>query len=135
MGALYGPQIDAFGFFRSARRKGVLCSTLSLPMARDGQQPDRACGPSAVDARGRQSQGVCVQNGLDLSGSAGDRRGSPGRSERRFVYRLVLRSVTAVLSLLARRRGSICLALGRSCQAAVAAGPRQAGSGYLELEI
>jgi hypothetical protein len=78
-----GPRAGAFGFFRSARRKGPL-QHLSLPMARDGQQPDRACGPSAVDACGRQSQGARVQNGLDLSGSAGDRRGSPGRSERRI---------------------------------------------------
>jgi len=85
MGAYTGPQTDVFGFFRSARRKGS-CSTLSLPMARDGQQSDRDWGPSAVDACGRQRQGICVQNGLDLSGSAGDRRGSPGRSERRISH-------------------------------------------------
>ena len=78
-----GPRTDAFGFFRSARRR-VLCSTLSLPMTRDGQQSDRDRGLPAVDACRPQGQGVCVQNGLDLSGSTGDRRGSPGRSERRF---------------------------------------------------
>jgi hypothetical protein len=45
-----------------------------------------------------------LQNGLDLSGSDGDRRGSPGRSERRFAFILrllgVITSRPLVMSLL-----------------------------------
>ena len=52
-----GPQADAFGFFRSARRKGSSAIALSLPMARDGQQPDRDRGrpqSTPVDAEARE---------------------------------------------------------------------------------
>ena len=85
-GAPLSDDTDAARASRAARRRwpGYVEGLHDGTASRDGQQSDLTGGPSAVDACGRPSQGVGVQNSLDLRGSPDDRRDSPGRSERRI---------------------------------------------------
>ena len=81
-----GPRADAFGFFRSPRRKGSSASPCLYRCSRR-VQPDRDRGRPQSTPVDAQARGMRTER-PDLSGSAGDRRGSPGRSERQVGERL-----------------------------------------------